>query len=127
MTVGTMGIKISRMWINKIISKVIIMLHVGIDTNIDNLCFLHYMESQEKKKNGGRRYVNSRDEIIHLVAKDMNLQARTFGYIFNDDDYNEKLESILSRYNLTIDDLTHNETNKIIKAVHDGLDGRIYY
>ena len=103
------------------------MLHVGIDTNIDNLCFLHYMESQEKKKNGGRRYVNSRDEIIHLVAKDMNLQARTFGYIFNDDDYNEKLESILSRYNLTIDDLTHNETNKIIKAVHDGLDGRIYY
>lgn len=104
------------------------MLHVGTDVNISNLAYLHYMDSQEKKRNpGGRRYANDRDEIMYLVAKEMNLQARTFGYIFNDDDYNEKLASILSRYNLTIDDLTRRETNKMIKAVHDGLEGRTYY
>ena len=104
------------------------MLHVGTDVSINNLVYLHYMDRQEKKrKSGERRYANDRNEIMYLVAKDMNLQARTFGYIFNDDDYNEKLESILSRYNLTIDDLTTRETNKMIKAVHDGLDGKVYY
>lgn len=106
------------------------MLHIGLDTNITNVAYLAYMDSQENKnrrKNSGHRYVNDRDEIIYTASKEMNLLAKTFGYIFSDDDYNDKLENILSRFSLSINDLTNSETKKIIKAVHDGLEGRTYF
>lgn len=101
------------------------MLHVGMDTSIDNLLYLNYMNSQEKKNKGGHRYVNNRDGIMNEIAEYLNYQARTFGYSLNDDDYNEKLACKLSLYGLSIDDLTSTETNKMIKAVHNGLDNEL--